>query len=180
MGKAKGKGTGFGSMCLYFVSWLCLAFIATSACASPLVYKGVKCDFNANAIQLSIGILDWIICLIVLLAVFAPAMVFGQMKWILIVLPYLLNFGFSVWGTVMLSMSKTCKKTASTGPKFLGVGDLYQAVDITVVTGWGLFACPFITLGLLMMMGISLTDQLRALEFYTDVQSRSDSYGQGV
>jgi len=147
MGKGKGKGQGKGAagnatfhLCMYFIGWLLLAFIATVACISPFIYKGVTCDFNANAFLVCFGILYWFICLIVVLAVtlnsfqiqdcqrfwFCGRLI--DLKWIVVALPFLLNFGFSVWGTVVMTMSKTCAKSAASGPKFFEIGSLCKSL----------------------------------------------------
>ena len=102
------------------------------------------------------------------------AMAFVKHWRTLIAIPYFCNFGLSVWGTVMLSTSKTCKETAASGPKVWMIGNLYEVVDYATQTGWCIFAAPIIVVGLLMLGGAPV------LEMFRGGQSRSDSYGTGV
>ena len=168
-----GKYTGLCTAIAYAITILLLGFLGTVGCGSSLIFKGSKCDFNADAILLTFGILDWILCL-VFIGVMIDAMAFVKHWRTLIAIPYFCNFGLSVWGTVMLSTSKTCKKTAASGPKVWMIGNLYEVVDYATQTGWCIFAAPIIVVGLLMLGGAPV------LEMFRGGQSRSDSYGTGV
>ena len=167
-----GKYTGLCTAIAYAITILLLGFLGTVGCGSSLIFKGSKCDFNANAILVTFGVLDWILCIEFIVVMCAPMVIVKH--WWTLAIPYFCNFGLSVWGTVMLSTSKTCKETAASGPKVWMIGNLYEVVDYATQTGWCIFAAPIIVVGLLMLGGAPV------LEMFRGGQSRSDSYGTGV
>ena len=174
----KGKDTGFWTAISSAIAILLLGFLGTVGCGSSLIFKGSKCDFNANAILLTFGVLDWILCL-VFIGVMIDAMAFVKHWRTLIAIPYFCNFGLSVWGTVMLATSKTCKKTAASGAKVWMIGNLYEVVDYATYTGWCIFASPIIMVSLLLVLDMMM-GRNTILEMFRGGQSRSDSYGTGV
>ena len=120
-----------------------LGYVATIGSFSAVFYKDVKCDFDAIMICTAIGCTLWFgvffssILKVSSTEVTPFVMIVGS-------LPTLTLLFFAIYGTVLMSGSKTCKATAKAGPQTFLLGDLYLATDNMVVTAYFVFFFPFL------------------------------------
>jgi len=145
MGKARGAAEI--AQCLMLLAALAMvvvfALAGTVGAFSSIFYKGTQCDFNAILICTAIGctLLFGLVFACVLIA--APKLRTVAYVNVIASVPGLMLLIFAIYGTVLMSSSKTCQATSKKGATTL-IGDLYTTTCDLVGSAYVIVCFPLI------------------------------------